>query len=100
MFFLGFETDSIGSEQGKTRPVLIVSNEDVNELLNVVNVLPITSKKKERIIYPNEVLIESGKFGLIKDSIILSQQIRTLDKIRMIKKVGVINDFNTQQKSY
>lgn len=71
----------IGSEQGKTRPVLIISNEDVNKLLNIVNVLPITSKKDERInIYPNEVFIESGKYGLSKDSIILCQQIRTIDK--------------------
>lgn len=71
----------IGSEQGKTKPVLIISNEDVNKLLNIVNVLPITSKKDERInIYPNEVFIESGKYGLSKDSIILCQQIRTIDK--------------------
>lgn len=88
----------IGSEQGKTRPVLIISNQDVNDLLNVVNVLPITSKRSGRIIYPNEVLIESGKFGLKKDSIILSQQIRTLDKNRMIRKIGAVDDFNLKQK--
>lgn len=88
----------IGSEQGKTRPVLIIINEDVNKLLNVVNVLPITSKKKERNVYPNEVIIESGNFGLKNDSIILSQQIRTLDKTRMIRKIGAINDLKKQQE--
>jgi mRNA interferase MazF len=88
----------IGSEQGKTRPVLIVSNEDVNKLLNVVNVLPITSRRKGRTVYPNEVFIESGKFGLSNDSLILCQQIRTLDKIRLIRKIGSVNDLNKQQE--
>lgn len=48
----------VGSEQGKTRPVLIISEDFFNELLNVVNILPLTSYKMERFIYPNEVLIE------------------------------------------
>jgi len=90
---------AIGSEQGKTRPVLIISNEDVNKLLNVVNVLPLTSKKNERTtIYPNEVFMESGKFGLKQDSIILCQQIRTLDKVRMIKRMGTVDDIEKQKE--
>lgn len=89
----------IGSEQGKTRPVLIISNEDVNKLLNIVNVLPITTKKESRTnIYPNEVLIESGNFGLNSNSIILCQQIRTLDKKRMIKKIGIIINQEKQEE--
>ena len=42
----------IGSEQGKTRPVLVISEERINQLLPVVNVLPITSRKAGRTIYP------------------------------------------------
>ena len=45
----------IGSEQGKSRPVLIVSKDDINSLLNIVNIIPLTSRKKGRTIYPNEV---------------------------------------------
>lgn len=45
----------IGSEQGKRRPVLVVSENEINELLNCVNVIPITSLKPDRFIYPNEV---------------------------------------------
>ena len=45
----------IGSEQGKSRPVLIISENDINELLNIVNIIPITSLKPGRIIYPNEI---------------------------------------------
>lgn len=46
----------IGSEQGKVRPVLVISDENINQILPVVNVLPITSKKENRRIYPNEIL--------------------------------------------
>ena len=47
----------IGPEQGKTRPVLVISEDQINRILPVVNVLPITSRKAGRKIYPNEVLI-------------------------------------------
>jgi len=63
----------LGSEQGKTRPVLVISDEEINKILPVVNVLPITSKKPGRKIYPNEVLIPSGTAGLDKESIILKR---------------------------
>jgi mRNA interferase MazF len=82
----------IGSEQGKTRPVLIVSEEEVNQLLSIVNGLPITSRKEQRKIYPNEVLLNAGTTGLMRESIVLCHQIRTLDKKRLIKHIGVISD--------
>ncbi len=53
----------IGSEQGKTRPVLVVSDEAINQILPVVNVLPITSRKPKRKIYPNETFIPKGTGG-------------------------------------
>ncbi len=77
----------IGSEQGKSRPVLIVSENDINVLLNIVNIIPLTTKKKNRIIYPNEVLIPS-EFGLESDSVALCHQIRTIDKKRLSKFYG------------
>lgn len=54
----------IGSEQGKSRPVLVVSEDQINDLLNTVNVIPITSRKTGRKIYPNESLISANNFGL------------------------------------
>ena len=69
----------IGSEQGKSRPVLIVSEDDINDLLNIVNVVPIASRKPGRVIYPNEVLLPAEKCGLDKESIALCHQIRTID---------------------
>ncbi|WP_373492563.1 type II toxin-antitoxin system PemK/MazF family toxin [Aquiflexum sp.] len=77
----------VGSEQGKSRPVLVISEDDINVLLNIVNVIPITSRKPKREIYPNEVLIPQGKYGLEKDSIALCHQIRTLDKKKTYQKV-------------
>lgn len=82
----------IGSEQGKTRPVLIISDEDINQLLSIANVRPITTRKEERMICPNEFLLMAGTAGLVQDSIVLCQQIRTLDKKRLIKQLGVISD--------
>jgi mRNA interferase MazF len=88
----------IGSEQGKSRPVLIISEDDINELLNIVNIIPITSRKPERIVYPNETLLPEGKFGLETESIALCHQIRTIDKRRLSKKYGQISDKNIRSK--
>ena len=87
----------IGSEQGKSRPVLVISENEINDLLNVVNVLPLTSRKPNRKIYPNEVLLEADKHGLPNESIILCHQIRTLDKQRLSKLYGEIVDKNTKE---
>ena len=83
---------TIGSEQGKTRPVLVISDEEVNEILPVINILPITSYKQGRKIYPNEVYLKVDQSGLDKDSIVLCYQIRTIDKKRLIKKIGEVTD--------
>ncbi|MGB3079209.1 MAG: type II toxin-antitoxin system PemK/MazF family toxin [Saprospiraceae bacterium] len=88
----------IGSEQGKSRPVLIISEDEINDILNIVNVIPITSRKSGRKIYPNEVLIQAGQFGLPFESIILCHQIRTLDKKRLDKIFGHITDIKIQEE--
>jgi len=87
----------VGSEQGKTRPVLVISEEAINQILPVVNILPITSRKPGRKIYPNEVVISIGIGGLKNESIILCYQIRTLDKRRLIKRIGKIDNIELQE---
>src|SRR3990170_2894066 len=87
----------IGSEQGKTRPVLIISEEELNNILPVINVLPITTRKPDKKIYPNEVSISAGTGGLSHDSIILCYQIRTLDKKRLIRDMGKIEGQSLQE---
>ena len=82
----------LGSEQGKTRPVDIISEDGINDLINVVNVLPITTKKPGRVVYPNEVFLNAGHYGLPNDSIVLCYRIRTLDKIRLSQYYGEITE--------
>ena len=82
-----------GSEQSGYRPVLVVSREQINQILPDINVIPLTSlKSKTRIIYPNEVLIPKDSATLSVDSIAVCYQIRTLDKSRLGKEIGVIQD--------
>jgi mRNA interferase MazF len=88
----------IGSEQGLTRPVLVVSEDAVNELINTVNVIPLTTRKGNRMIYPNEVLLEANAFGLKDESIVLCHQIRTLDKRRFALFYGEITDIQKQNE--
>jgi mRNA interferase MazF len=87
----------IGSEQGRTRPVLVISEEEINQILPVVNVLPITSRKPGRTVYPNEVFLQTGIGNLSHDSLILCYQIRTLDKQRLIKEIGEIDTVEIQE---
>jgi len=63
-----------------------------------VNVLPITSRKPDRRLYPNEFLISSKISGLPKESIVLCYQIRTLDKKRLIREIGKIKDLEIQEE--
>src|SRR2546430_992552 len=82
----------VGSEQGKTRPILVLSQSTLNQTLPVVNVLPITSRKPNRRIYPNEALLAAQTANLPNESIVLCYQVRTLDKRRLMKKIGALND--------
>jgi mRNA interferase MazF len=82
----------VGSEQGRTRPVLVVSETALNDVLPVVNVLPITSRKQNRRVYPNEAVLAAGTAGLMAESIVLCYQIRTLDKRRLLRMFGTLDD--------
>lgn len=86
----------VGSEQGKTRPVLVISDTRLNDILPVVNVLPLTSRKPGRRIYPNEAVIPVGAAGLKAESIVMCYQIRTLDKRRLTKSVGGLDNAVTR----
>lgn len=88
-----------GSEQAGRRPVLSVSREDNNQVLSVVNTIPLTSVKSPNcFIYPNEVLIPAHTGGLTADSIALCYQVRTLDKTRLEKHLGELTDSTLRTK--
>ncbi|MBA2862474.1 type II toxin-antitoxin system PemK/MazF family toxin [Methanococcus maripaludis] len=82
----------IGSEQGKKRPSIIISRTELNEILPVLNIIPITTHKNGRIIYPNETLVPIEDTGLKNESIALCHQIRTVDKSRINNKIGTITN--------
>ena len=77
-----------GSEIGKTRPALIISNDRNNEYSSTVTLIPITSSIDK--VYPFEVFISKTDSGLQLDSKIKCNQIRTVDKLRLIKFVSKI----------
>lgn len=90
--FLADLNPVLGSEQKGKRPVLVVSDEAFNRVMPVVTILPITTLKKGRRIYPNEVLLLRGAGGLSADSIVLAHQIRTISKQRLGKSLGFVSD--------
>lgn len=78
---------TIGREQAGHRPVLVISN-DIENQMDIVTIIPITSRKKGRKIYPNEVLITLNA----KEAILLCHQVRTISKSRINGKIGILDD--------
>ena len=78
----------VGHEIGKTRPALVISNDRNNLFAETVTVLPITSKTEK--IYPFEVFLPSEETHLSKDSKVKCNQIRTIDKKRLINFVSTL----------
>jgi mRNA interferase MazF len=81
----------VGREISKTRPVVVVSNNLNNRYGGTVTVLPITSQQLKKV-YPFELLLSKGNANLPKKSKIKADQIRTLDKSRLIKRFGRLTE--------
>ena len=82
-----------GAEIRKSRPALILQNDIANRYSSVTIVAAITSfSDKDGKTYPTEVFIGVSEGGLDNDSITLLNQIRTIDKRRLVKKLGVLKD--------
>jgi len=78
----------IGSEKGKTRPCVIIQNDIGNKYSPLTIVAVITRQKEIDKKYPTDVWVNKGAGDLDNDSIIQCDQIKTIDKIRIIKKYG------------
>ena len=76
----------VGSEQGGIRPVLIVQNDVGNKHSPTIIVAAITSKQNKAKL-PTHVELDSQKYALVKDSVVLLEQLRTIDKTRLKDKV-------------
>jgi mRNA interferase MazF len=85
-----------GAEQKGTSPVLIVSNEEFNQAMPNVTVLPLTSTKRR--LYPSEVLLPGGRAGQPVDSIVMAHQIRTISKQLLGRFFGYLEDAQLQHE--
>lgn len=81
----------VGSEQGGMRPVLIVQNDVGNRYSPTVIAAAITSQQNKARL-PTHIEIEARTYGLSKDSIVLLEQVRTLDKRRLREKMGCLDE--------
>lgn len=81
----------VGSEQGGIRPVLIVQNDVGNKYSPTVIVAAITSQINKAKL-PTHIELVGEDYGLSKDSVILLEQVRTLDKRRLKERIGHLDD--------
>lgn len=90
---LSEDTDG-GSLQAGFRPVLIVSNDKANQYSPVINIIPITSKKKKKL--PTHVLLKGC--GVVRQSIILAEQITSINKSQLIRYMGSIKKTEYEER--
>jgi mRNA interferase MazF len=81
----------VGSEQGGTRPVLVVQNDVGNKYSPTVIAAAITSKINKAKL-PTHIEIDAARYGLSKDSVILLEQVRTIDKRRLRERIGRLDE--------
>jgi mRNA interferase MazF len=86
----------VGSEQGGIRPVLVVQNNIGNKYSPTVIVAAITSQLTKAKL-PTHIELEKQKYKLPKDSVVLLEQIRTLDKQRLKERVSVLDNLAMQK---
>ena len=83
----------VGSEQGGIRPVLIVQNDIGNKFSPTVIAAAITSQS-DKTRLPTHIKVNAVGSGLAKDSIVLLEQVRTIDKKRLKEKMGTLDNYN------
>lgn len=86
----------VGSEQGGIRPVLIVQNDVGNKHSPTVIAAAITSKQ-EKSKLPTHISVQASSCGLAKDSVVLLEQVRTLDKRRLKERMGELDQGSMAQ---
>ncbi len=80
---------TVGAEVRKTRPALILQNDIANRWSPITIVAALTSQFEEPL-YPTEVPVIAPEGGLSADSVVLLNQVRSIDKRRLVKRLGVL----------
>ena len=86
----------VGSEQGGIRPVLVIQNDIGNKFSPTIIAAAITSKINKAKL-PTHIELPASEYGLEMDSVILLEQIRTLDKTRLKQKIGELSEYKMNQ---
>jgi mRNA interferase MazF len=77
-----------GSEQGGTRPVVVVSRDALNRVSPVVVICSITDAANKKKIYPSHVRVRAGAGGLTMESVVLCEEIRAISQSRLERQMG------------
>lgn len=80
----------VGSEQGGIRPVLVVQNDVGNRYSPTVIAAAVTSKLNKAKL-PTHIELSASTYGLLRDSVVLLEQIRTIDKRRLKERIGLLS---------
>jgi mRNA interferase MazF len=83
---------TIGHERAGRRPVLVFGNDVVAPPIGLTTVLPLTTWKKGRRVYPTEVLLPSTAAGLSSASLVLAHQVRTASSRRLSARLGTVTE--------
>ncbi|HMO80314.1 MAG TPA: type II toxin-antitoxin system PemK/MazF family toxin [Pyrinomonadaceae bacterium] len=82
---------TVGAEIRKTRPAVVIQNDIANRYSPITIVAAMTTKFDDEL-YPTEVMVAASRSGLRQDSVILLNQIRSIDKARLVKRVGRVDE--------
>lgn len=92
IYLIDFGTDTTSCVQSGVRPAVVVSNDRANRYSYAITVLPLTTKQKKPHL-PTHVLIpRNPHFGLTKNSMVLAEQLMTVDKRQLQKRIGRVYD--------
>lgn len=83
---------AVGHEQAGRRPVLVFCNDSIASPIGLTTVLPLTTWKTDRRVYPTEVLLPSGTAKLPAASLVLAHQVRTVSARRLSPAIGSLGD--------
>ena len=94
--FIADLNPAFGREIHKKRPILIISRNLLNQTLPTVVMIPLSSIVPE-FVGPDVVKIKDPKIGLVRDSALIVNQIRSIDKSRLVKKAGKLNQIKMEE---
>ena len=96
IYYADLSKNTVNSEQGGIRPVIVIQNDIGNKYSPTLIVLPITSEIKKENMPTHCILHRSIKNGLKVDSMVLAEQIRVIDKSRILDYIGYLDNTNEQ----